>query len=439
VIALVLLLAADTSVKSVAEVRGFAHVGAQVTTQQAVDELEAGARIEADAFDDRDASARVERLWLAFPAGPVAITLGDVHAQLGRGLSLSLRPLSGVGVDTALRGAQAKLALGDVEVLALAGLANPANFDPLTLAPLSDPNDAIAGVEAVLNAPGVRVGVVSSAVLPRERLIASEQDATVTGGAFFDVSMGAFGFALEADAQQKRLAGSFAPGTAVSTSARYDLAALSIVVDALWLSGFEVRGSRNDALGVRFDYGRAPALERADVQSVPSGDLAGARVTALLPWGLEASAMTTVTNAKTIIDADVVAHASFGALGLGVRDEGTRRMARVDAEGALDLGHGFALTSSTRAQVWNDHVLGTTTVGAQNGVAAVAIEGGVDTEHKRDGDRVWFLAVIASLDVGPATIRAVGGSQRGGFRCAGGVCREVPAFTGARLEVDARF
>ena len=185
-----LLLAADTSVKSVAEARtdSFAHAGAQVTTQQTAGELEAGARIEADAFDDRDASARLERMWLAFPMGPVALTLGDVHAQLGRGLALSLRPVSGVGVDVALRGAQAKLALGDVEVLALAGVANPANLDPLTLVSLSDPNDAIAGVEAVLRGRGVNVGVVSSAVLPRERILADEQDGTITAGAFVEAS-----------------------------------------------------------------------------------------------------------------------------------------------------------------------------------------------------------------------------------------------------------
>jgi hypothetical protein len=439
VIALLLLLVpTDTSVKSVAEARteSFAHAGAQVTTQQSAGDLEAGARVEADAFDDRESSARLERMWLAFPLGAVSLTLGDVHAQLGRGLALSLKPVAGVGVDVALRGVQAKLAFDDVDVLTMVGLANPANLDPLTLAPLSDPNDAIAGVEAVLHGRGVNVGVLSSAVLPRERILDDEQDGTVTAGAFFDASLGDLGFALEADAQQKRLAGAFQPGAAVSTSARYDIGPVSFVADALWLSGFEVKGSRNDALAIRFDYGRAPSLERTDVQSVPSGDLAGARVTALLPWGLEASAMTTLTEAKTIVDADVVAHQSFGALGVGVRDEGLRRMVRVDGEGMLELGRGFALTSTLKTQLWNDHVLGTAVVGAQNGTAAIAIETGIDTEHSREQ---YFLAAIASLNVGPATLRAVGGSQRGGFRCAGGVCREVPAFTGLRLEVDARF
>ncbi len=53
---------------------------------------------------------------------------------------------------------------------------------------------------------------------------------------------------------------------------------------------------------------------------------------------------------------------------------------------------------------------------------------------------VWFMASVhLPKPVDGLTLRLIGGSQRGGVKCAGGICRLYPDAVGARLEAVYRF
>jgi Family of unknown function (DUF6029) len=57
------------------------------------------------------------------------ITLGDAYAQFGRGLTLSLRKVDELGIDTTVRGIKAGFLLGPVAGQVLLGLGNPTRVD----------------------------------------------------------------------------------------------------------------------------------------------------------------------------------------------------------------------------------------------------------------------------------------------------------------------
>lgn len=76
------------------------------------------------------------KLWLSWQESGVDVTGGDVYAQMGRGLVLSLRKLDDLGVDTTLRGARLAYTKGIVSATAVAGFANPSRIDDATGASL---------------------------------------------------------------------------------------------------------------------------------------------------------------------------------------------------------------------------------------------------------------------------------------------------------------
>ena len=69
------------------------------------------------------------KLWLTWQDSGVELTAGDVYAQMGRGLILSVRKLDDLGLDTTIRGARASYTQNMVSLTALAGFANPSRID----------------------------------------------------------------------------------------------------------------------------------------------------------------------------------------------------------------------------------------------------------------------------------------------------------------------
>jgi hypothetical protein len=76
------------------------------------------------------------KLWATWQESGVEVTAGDVYAQMGRGLVLSMRKLDDLGVDTTLRGAKAAFNRGIVAGTVVAGFANPSRVDDSTGASL---------------------------------------------------------------------------------------------------------------------------------------------------------------------------------------------------------------------------------------------------------------------------------------------------------------
>ena len=69
------------------------------------------------------------KAWLTYSAPGLEITAGDAYVQFGRGLTLSMRKVDELGIDTTVRGAKVAYTRDPFAVTAVAGFANPSRVD----------------------------------------------------------------------------------------------------------------------------------------------------------------------------------------------------------------------------------------------------------------------------------------------------------------------
>jgi hypothetical protein len=72
------------------------------------------------------------KLWATYSAPGVEVTAGDAYAQFGRGLTLSLRKVDELGIDTTVRGGKVQITRDPFSVTAVAGFGNPSRVDEAT-------------------------------------------------------------------------------------------------------------------------------------------------------------------------------------------------------------------------------------------------------------------------------------------------------------------
>jgi hypothetical protein len=72
------------------------------------------------------------KLWVTYAAPGLEVTAGDSYAQFGRGLTLSMRKVDELGIDTTVRGAKVQLSKDPFSFTAVAGFANPSRVDEAT-------------------------------------------------------------------------------------------------------------------------------------------------------------------------------------------------------------------------------------------------------------------------------------------------------------------
>lgn len=141
----------------------------------------------------------------------------------------------------------------------------------------------------------------------------------------------------------------------------------------------------------------------------------------------------TLTNqwlqARTIGDIDVSWVQAFG--------DGNSLHTTLDSE-FRTIGSGSDRGEQRRGSVY----LGV----ERSGLGGVTLEWGYDTADESrpptlsTEDLNMFLAAIVKWEMSEHfTLTATGGSQRGGLKCASGVCRIYPPFTGGRFELVGRF
>lgn len=69
------------------------------------------------------------KLWVTYARPAVEVTAGDAYVQFGRGLTLSMRKIDELGIDTTLRGAKVEVQKDPFAVTAVAGFGNPTRVD----------------------------------------------------------------------------------------------------------------------------------------------------------------------------------------------------------------------------------------------------------------------------------------------------------------------
>ena len=448
-------------------------------------DLSAQARLDVDLFaavdggpvQSRQNNIQVERLLLrAVVVEGVTIELGDSAVQVGRGLALCLRPAASVGLDSALRGLRLHSTRSDgaLSVQAFAGVVNPQNTDPLTETHLNDSNDVVTGIEGNAVTGPVVVGIYGIVVVPEERLLPAQVDGSGTVGVTLQApDLGSvLDLGLEVAIQQQVLGGVMTPGAAAALDLTTRFGSSTLLIEGLWLRSFAQRGSRT-LQGDRLVLAQPPTLERADMSVADVDDARAVRAwlqSEVAGAVVEVTAMGRQNSPESPVQIDVLHLFSLVSMALpltgsrlsvggGLRDESSAKKSVAGREIETRLVHGDVdveapLWSKAQAhasaalQVVDAPVVdarfarGNAGVGVDQRVGSIVVGGGL--ELGVDGQRSQavqhaFAAATGHVDVDSLSVRLVVGDQRGGLRCSGGVCRQVPAFSGARVEVVARF
>jgi hypothetical protein len=90
------------------------------------------AQIELDGQSRFQNSIYPAKLWLTYSAPGLEVTAGDAYAQFGRGLTLSMRKIDELGIDTTIRGVKVQAQQDPFALTAVAGFANPSRVDEAT-------------------------------------------------------------------------------------------------------------------------------------------------------------------------------------------------------------------------------------------------------------------------------------------------------------------
>jgi hypothetical protein len=72
------------------------------------------------------------KLWVTYSAPGLEVTAGDAYVQFGRGLTLSMRKIDELGIDTTVRGIKVQAQQDPFALTAVAGFGNPSRVDEAT-------------------------------------------------------------------------------------------------------------------------------------------------------------------------------------------------------------------------------------------------------------------------------------------------------------------
>jgi hypothetical protein len=240
-----------------------------------------------------------------------------------------------------------------------------------------------------------------------------------------------------------------------------NLGFVSVLLEGLYLDRFEVRGSQDDVLtGQRTIYNQPPTLERLDQEVLDYENARGGRAKisksfidgALVLYvnGMYRGYGPPTAPAKAIhgyggFEWSYSRHSRWYA-SAGYRDEtqektnAEKTVTHGETDWVQSLGHAWALhltvNHESRTADDDDFLRGTTLVGVEYGRTwSLTGEFGYDTENPNVQNQ-FYAGIVTYQPWDWMNLRTVVGSERGGIKCIGGVCREYPAFQGARFEAS---
>ncbi|MCG8425682.1 MAG: TlpA family protein disulfide reductase [Proteobacteria bacterium] len=424
---------------------------------------------EADDMEDlRD--VRLERAKFSADMGRIALAAGDGYVSFGHGVTLSLRKIDPLGLDNSLRGGRVDARSDRVSALVLAGWTNPQNFDLLDFHIDGDEDsDFLTGAEITLRL-GER-GEVSPYALYAEADGAGDDGRDVSwmvAGASTALTLGPFRLAAEAAGGTREGKAFSAGGTetawAAYGSAQWTRGPVTTLIDAKAYRHWAIGRNEKSLL-----YHEPPTLERYD-QAVPTNeDVVGARVRT--EWRLHKRATVFANllgylyseDTTDPVDGDLAVHSYVGgdirfgespsvAGELGYRRENTsdgerkRSVWHVDADGSWRLPGRFALTAKwnhseeyKRTFQGKDFRRGLTVVGlSRSGWGVLSWLYGYTTELDSTPTHYPGGELLVHLPRG-GNLRLFVGRLAGGIVCVSGTCRDVPPFSGARVDLNLQI
>ena len=417
-----------------------------------------------------DPSKGIEKLSLQYRGRMFEATLGDVYAQFGRGLTLSLRKLDELGQDTTLLGGQTIVRTGAFTATLLAGVTNTQNLDPATGRYLNDPRDRIAAGRAEWRWGRAKTGlhVVTGQPATNASALAIKPDRITRTGLTFDAPrltdrLGLYAeYALRAD----RLTDEAVPGHATYAAVTLADGPTTWTLEGKDYRRYAVWTASNDPLKATA-YMQPPTLERVIMPLSTNSDTTAARLRWDRAFGPKASLTTTFEIGRLAPTADArhrlldgtLEGRLFGDEGgthlfglLSLRDEtdvvtGEReeRLVSIESDGGKALSDGWSVEAQELVWVRSKPALGEWEEGqaavALKKASKLALTAGYEfttlaseqqnRHHFGNVAVLWYLSSASS-------VRLFAGSQRPGLRCVSGLCRQFPAFNGVRLEFVLR-
>lgn len=425
---------------------------------------------------------RPEKTWGTWDFGPAGLTAGDVYVSFGRGLTLSVRKIDELGIDTTIRGGRAWVATGPLSAQIVAGVTNVQNIDNASQQFIEDPDDILVGAEASLSLPGgVELGVRGVQALFATSATLGHEERTTVGGASLSLA-DLFGHAaLFVEGAVLRHTDEEPGGARIVDEGSALYGSLSVFAGGfnLLLEGkhyrkfrFQTADPRLAAFGIV--YAEPPTLERFD-QIVPNNsDTTGGRVRAEYTvretdTRIHANALYYVYNNREedpLEEGPWALHAYGGVrqgFGRGFfvdlsggwreeRDQDTDELVLKLWHGELDVNlplggpHNLELKLNHQSEVKRGVPLNNSFIRGQAVVAwslapmlRVAALYGYNTQSEVL-EPVHNIAAEASWDFASwGTLTMFGGRIPGGILCVSGTCRNLPAFSGYKLETVLRF
>ncbi|GAB4520231.1 MAG: hypothetical protein Tsb0020_38860 [Haliangiales bacterium] len=446
----------------------------------------ASVRIDAASIRDRSATAKapldrrvsLERVQLEAGLGRARFHLGDDYVAFGHGVSLSLRRIDPLGVDTSLRAGRIDWLGQRVRVTALAGFTNPQDLDPIQLRLRDDASDFIGGAALTFlmgaRSPEAGAGGDYPVALGPYALHVSAPAAAADGGDVqWNIAGGAATYAgsgirVAVDGAVARRVGlNLAPetGYALYGSLQRRLGPVTLLLDGKLYRHWQIGRLEQNLL-----YHEPPTLEREDQEVPGNEDAVGARVRGewLLSPGLTAYANLlgyryTLNDQSPLTDAALATHGYVGVAGqlgrahsaglaLGYRREqdaaGNAKLTmwHVDVDGTWALGRGLALTAKWNHREETEVAFAARDLRRGLAVFGVSLSGwgalsalyGYSTEVNTTPTHYPGAELSLHLPRG-STVRLFAGSLVGGRVCVSGTCRDVPPFRGARLDLILRL
>lgn len=439
-----------------------------------------------DAVEDRYS---LEKTWLTWTGRSVDLVAGDSYISFGRGLSLSLRKVDELGLDTTIRGAKVLLHGDRLGGMLALGITNVQNVEEATGKSIDDPRDIVAATRLELTLPGGVTGGAHGSAIAFDSpvsLAAGERyfDRYFQGGPTIDAPRLTDWLSVYAEgvAQVRRTsAEKGAPsGYGVYGAASADFGYVAVLVEGKAygdLSPVKPRVDRPEFAMIA--YNNPPTAERLlQLLENPQRDIAGGRIrgewratpnlSVFMNYGLFYDAQGYSDPAVVGVVRPGLIHDPYGGIEartpdgrswvsasvgsrlvvLDQRKTLVRQDSHLEIDGALTLGGRWSATLHAlddERLKYESALLdrrfreGSVLVGlrrAQWGGIAAGYDYTTDsTQPRRDywnANAEWNVTDSSSL-------RVLAGATRGGLRCVSGVCRTFPPFEGIKVSITLRF
>lgn len=441
----------------------------------------------------------IEKLWLQGQQGGLSWTVGDTYAAFGKGLALNVVKNTDIDVDTSLRGVHATLVASDVELRFVEAVANPQQMrlENPNVAMQADLPHAVHGLRADwygrahLGAHGVVYQFAREVDPLGSPTVAwrSGLDAAVAGVSAEVASVGPLDLAAEADwVAYGAPEVPEASGGAVYASATAYPGRSSLLLEGKYYKNTEYLNQFSGLQGYEMAAGPSLEYERAITEdssaTLNSNDVGGARARLDMNFGTEAEVVSPYVSVLALRDADLggvhfndtpetVLHGVGGITWIKgdlhlLANAGYRMDARDDAPAAnagdttihadvsftLPVTHNLALELAPNVlrYHWGENPVQQTDYTDISNTLAVKVGASwivllytdfSDNELVNStgnlSENVYGAAEVQWQPTSAITMKVFYGAYRSGIRCAGGQCRTLPGFSGARASLTANF